>query len=169
MAPSGHGSTVRIPSKTFGFWAIALLQTGTAFAQSGWYRQPPWPTTEHLQGVATPDSSTIVAVGDRGTVVRSTDGGDSWVLQGADTSNNLAAVSFVDANTGTAVGSYGTILRTIDGGETWVSQDSGTDFILLGVAFVDEWTGMAVGSLGRLTSSADGVRTCQLKVCFEIS
>jgi hypothetical protein len=80
--------------KSFSFWvAIALLRTGPSFAQSGWYQQPPWPTTEYLLAVATPDSSTIVAAGERGTIVRTTDGGASWTHPVSGTTNLLEGVT----------------------------------------------------------------------------
>ncbi len=139
--------------------AMAFLYTETSLAQSGWYQQPPWPTTEFLSGVATPDSNTIVAAGYRGTIVRSTDGGATWTQQVSGTTNNLTAVSFVDANTGTVVGTFGTILRTTDGGETWNTQVSWTGVTLIGVTFLDEMTGTVVGQLGTILHTTDGGET----------
>ncbi len=54
-----------------------------------------------------------------GTILRTTDGGETWTFQASRTGNHLFGVSFVDANTGTAVGDLGIVLRTMDGGETW--------------------------------------------------
>src|SRR5229473_5785813 len=87
--------------------AIGVLPTAASFAQSGWYQQAPYPTGNWLFAVATPDSSTIVAVGERGIIVRSTDGGETWTRQDSGTSNHLNGVSFVDADTGIAVGTQG--------------------------------------------------------------
>ena len=108
---------MRVLVKSVSLWvAIVLLRASVSSAQSGWFQQQPaWPTTENLEGVATPDSSTIVAVGDRGIILRSSDCGASWASQFSGTASNLLAVSFVDANTGTAVGNSGTILYTSTG------------------------------------------------------
>ena len=57
-------------------------------------------------------ANTGTAVGDFGTIVRTTNGGATWVAQNSGTRNLLRGVSFSDATTGTAVGSGGTILRT---------------------------------------------------------
>src|SRR5262249_43060458 len=130
--------------------AVALVPTQSVWAQSGWYRQPPWPTTEQLRAVSTPDSSTLVAVGDRATIVRSTDGGETWTHPDGGTSNQLLGVSFADAQHGTIVGAAGTILRTTDSGETWAPQQSGTNATLLGVWFTDANTGTAVGAIGTI-------------------
>ena len=51
-----------------------------------------------------------------GTILRTTDGGATWVSQASGTTNLLRGVSFTDEHTGTVVGDWGTILRTTDGG-----------------------------------------------------
>jgi photosystem II stability/assembly factor-like uncharacterized protein len=73
--------------------------------------------TTSLLAVSFVDANIGTAVGDSGTILRTSDGGDSWTLQSSGTHAALLGVSFVDANTGTAVGSGGTILRTVTGGE----------------------------------------------------
>jgi hypothetical protein len=62
------------------------------------------------------DANTGTAVGQGGTILRTTDGGASWVAQESGTMEYLQGVLFTDANTGTVVGSAGTILRTTNGG-----------------------------------------------------
>ncbi|MDH4158613.1 MAG: glycosyl hydrolase, partial [candidate division Zixibacteria bacterium] len=57
---------------------------------------------------------TVVGIG--GTILRTTDGGDTWVNQASGTDNWLETVCFTDRNTGTAVGIGGTILRATTGG-----------------------------------------------------
>jgi photosystem II stability/assembly factor-like uncharacterized protein len=59
---------------------------------------------------------TGTAVGADGTILRTTDGGSTWITQTSGTTNYLIGVSFTDAMTGTAVGADGTILRTTTGG-----------------------------------------------------
>jgi photosystem II stability/assembly factor-like uncharacterized protein len=71
-----------------------------------------------LSGVCFIDNSVATAVGDNGTIFRSTDGGLTWGSQSSNTTNDLLGVSFSDANRGTAVGANGTILRTTNGGVT---------------------------------------------------
>src|SRR6266851_2013228 len=97
-APSGGTMKGRVNWASL--WLLfALLRAGPTSAQSGWYLQPPWPAGEFLASVSTPDPSTIVAVGERGRIVRSTDGGETWTRQDSGTSNVLLGVSFVDADT----------------------------------------------------------------------
>ena len=54
------------------------------------------------------------AVGEGGTIVRTTDGGNNWVIQVSGTFNTFYDVLFTDANNGTAVGDLGMIKRTTD-------------------------------------------------------
>ena len=65
-------------------------------------------------------------VGDSGTILHTTNRGETWQGQSSGTTRNLDAVFFVNAATGTAVGDSGTILRTTDAGLSWTSQSSGT-------------------------------------------
>ena len=76
------------------------------------------------------DTNAGTAVGDFGAIVRTTDGGATWVAQDSGTQDLLIGVSMTDANTGTAVGTSGDLIRetsfrTTDGGATWVTQESG--------------------------------------------
>ena len=76
---------------------------------------------------------TIVAVGDKGTVLRSTDAGSTWVAQASGTTANLLAVSqssnqttgSTTNNQWVATGSGGTVIRSTDG-MTWTSSTSTT-------------------------------------------
>jgi photosystem II stability/assembly factor-like uncharacterized protein len=77
-----------------------------------------------LQGVAKAGER-LVAVGQRGHIVYSSDGGASWEQAKAPVSSDLTAVYFVDAKLGWAVGHDGVILHTNDGGATWTLQLDG--------------------------------------------
>jgi len=61
------------------------------------------------------------AVGDFGTIVGSTDGGDSWTPANSGVSANLWSVRFRDAAHGIALGEARDVLRTEDGGSTWTT------------------------------------------------
>jgi photosystem II stability/assembly factor-like uncharacterized protein len=63
-------------------------------------------------------------VGEGGKILKSTDGGATWILQrDASHFDNLLDVHFADLNNGWAVG--GEQLHTTDGGATWVNQNTG--------------------------------------------
>src|SRR4029078_3651198 len=92
-------------------------------------------TTSNLNGVILLDTGTGFAVGDTGTILKSTDAGATWAPLTSGTSNTLHGVYFLDLNQGVAVGDSGTILRTTDGGVTWQSIASGVEDSLRSVSF----------------------------------
>lgn len=61
----------------------------------------------------------IVAVGERGLVFASDDGGKRWQQQPTPVSVTLTAVRFADAERGVAVGHGGIVLLTADAGASW--------------------------------------------------
>jgi photosystem II stability/assembly factor-like uncharacterized protein len=68
----------------------------------------------------------VVAVGERGVVLLSDDGGRQWRQAAAvPVSVTLTAVQFVDAQVGWAVGHQGVVLHSTDGGEHWSRQLEG--------------------------------------------
>lgn len=128
---------------------------------SGWFRQDIGPTNP-LLGVSVVDANVATIVG-FDTILRTTDGGATWVEQypGSDMGGiaRLIDVSFTDANNGTAVGDA-TILRTTDGGATWVEQDSGNvGGPLYSVSFTDTNNGTVVGSFGTILRTTDAGQT----------
>jgi photosystem II stability/assembly factor-like uncharacterized protein len=66
---------------------------------------------------AGPDS--LVAVGQRGHVLRSRDAGATWIQAPAPVSSDLTAVQFLNARQGFAVGHDGVVLGSVDGGDQW--------------------------------------------------
>lgn len=61
----------------------------------------------------------LVAVGERGIVALSDDGGVRWRQSPCPVSVTLTMVRFADARHGVAVGHAGTVLTTANGGENW--------------------------------------------------
>src|SRR5947207_9786242 len=139
----------------------SLAATNSSKAQGGasssqWHWQNPLPQGNNLRGASFVDANTGTVVGEYGTIVRTTDGGNSWTIQASGTTQTLWAVSFTDVTNGTAVGEGGTILRTTDGGDHWASQPSGTTLQLRGVWFSDSNNGAAVGDSGTILRTTEG-------------
>jgi photosystem II stability/assembly factor-like uncharacterized protein len=67
----------------------------------------------------------LVAVGQRGHILVSTDRGASWKQSPVPVSSDLTSVYFVDDREGWAVGHDGVILHSRDGGDTWETQLTG--------------------------------------------
>lgn len=99
----------------------------------------------------------VVAVGERGIIIRSDDGGATWVQADVPTRATLTAVTFVDADTGFVVGHDAVILKTQDGGASWtlLNFEPESQNVLLKVRFRDTRRGYVVGSNGQLWQTAD--------------
>ena len=107
-------------------------------AQEGWFWQNPLPQGNRLTSLCFTDGNIGAAVGDHGAIIRTTDGGENWIVQNSNTTSYLKGVSFSDSFHGTAVGLNGTIIRTTDGGEHWFDQASGTTELLQAVHFTNQ-------------------------------
>jgi photosystem II stability/assembly factor-like uncharacterized protein len=78
-------------------------------------------TTNSLYGVYMLPSGVGYAVGDMGTILKTTDSGDSWNSITSGVTDGLNNVYFFDDNTGIIVGDGGLILRTTNGGSSWTT------------------------------------------------
>jgi hypothetical protein len=100
----------------------------------------------------------LVAVGQRGHVVLSDDGGRNWRQVAVPVDAMLNRVRFRDAKAGWAVGHDAAILATRDGGETWALQHFDAESrALYDILFLDGQRLVALGAYGTyLVSSNDG-------------
>ena len=114
-----------------------LLLTQIYFAQ--WYQQYPAlniVTFSNLYDVTLFNENNGWAVGDSGTVLKTTNDGIDWIEQLSCVTNKLNAVCFIDANNGWAVGDSGIIIRTTNGGVSWLEQFTGVSQNLNEVSFL---------------------------------
>lgn len=102
----------------------------------------------------------IVAVGDRGIVITSSDG-KTWKQSTSPVDVLLNAVYFVDEKRGWAVGHDASILHTEDGGDSWTLQnwDAKDNRPFMDVLFLDERHGFAIGAYGLFKTTEDGGST----------
>lgn len=61
----------------------------------------------------------VFVVGDNGTLLKTTDGGITWVQKNSGTNQDLMFIKFATSNVGYIICMNGTLLKTIDGGENW--------------------------------------------------
>lgn len=90
-----------------------------------------------LTGVVAISSDNVVAVGDRGYVISTANGGTTWVLRASGTTNDLKGVHASDGESIVAVGVNGTILWGEDDGETWTDLGLGLEDDFYGVHVAD--------------------------------
>ncbi len=141
----------------------ALLACGIHAQESGDIPEPQPSAmvpmaTEALLLDATRVEGKIVAVGDFGIVLISTDDGETWQQSQVPTRAMLTGVWFHDSNLGWAVGHDAVVLKTTDGGNTWELVNYEPDLLLplFDVWFADASTGLAVGPYGFVLKTRDG-------------
>jgi photosystem II stability/assembly factor-like uncharacterized protein len=98
-------------------------------------------------GVWFTDARTGYVVGERGTILKTTNGGTSWgEQQKTGARDHLSAVHFSNADTGHVVGYLGTAFGTKDAGTRWASTPFGRKTATLhAIHFIDAQTGFATG------------------------
>jgi len=97
------------------------------------------------------------AVGGKGFLARTDDGGVSWRNLGlSDAGDSLAVVTFADASLGLAAGGGGALYRTVDGGSRWTKITTPTTKQIWGLYARDRDRWWAVGAAGLVMRSDDG-------------
>lgn len=134
---------------------IVIMSINVALAQINWHSQTS-NTTQSLRSVCFLDQNLGWAVGFNGTILHTTNGGDSWIIQASGTSNKLySIVYFLDPNNGWVVGEFGTILHTSDAGVNWSPQVSGTINLLGSIKFTNANTGFICGNNGTILKTTN--------------
>ena len=138
-----------VPSIALG-WLVAVGVAG----------EYPHPGPPEMRDDATLNDVTFVdpergwAVGDRGVILHTRDGGRHWQLQASPALCRLESVYFLDAQNGWVVGGWtqpfthksaGVVLRTYDGGGRWEQIKDASLPLLHKVKFFDARNGWAVG------------------------
>jgi photosystem II stability/assembly factor-like uncharacterized protein len=83
-------------------------------------------TKESLHAITGRSDGLVVAVGDAGMIVRSTDGGQTFESVGGTVRTALRDI-YADEETIFTIGDDGVVLRSLDEGATWQLDPSGTD------------------------------------------
>jgi immune inhibitor A len=97
------------------------------------------------------DSNVGYAAGDGG-ILKTTDGGSTWVSK--KTNNDYNALEVIDVNTVIGVGYNGIISKTTDGGSTWNDKTTGC-YGNMAVSFKDATNGVFVTYCGELYKTTD--------------
>ncbi|MCB9764998.1 MAG: hypothetical protein H6739_34815 [Alphaproteobacteria bacterium] len=146
--------------------AIAYLPSGDAWAVGDqgalWFRGPRGWTSAgidadaRLRGLDFADGAHGLAVGADGLLVRTTNGGQSWLLGRLTPAWDFNAVAAPDPDVRVVVGDDGAWIRSEDGGYTWALGEPFTDRDLHAVAFSNPQRGVAVGEGGLVAWTEDG-------------
>ena len=97
-----------------------------------------------------------IIVGQGGRILKTTDGGNTWLIKNSGISDDLFTLHFMDANNGWAAGDFGSIIKTTDGGETWTDIATPNTTIISTIWFTNANKGWAAQMDGNLLYTTDG-------------
>jgi len=125
-------------------------------ANAQWIVVDPVPQSNTLNSVVLVSPSIGWAVGDNGTILKTTDGGATWTTQTSSFTGDLESLFFINESKGAIVGADG-ILITADGGTTWeVPTSTDSAVFMRAVYFSNANNGIAVGRFGQIHRTIDG-------------
>lgn len=122
------------------------------------------PTTRNLSELYFLDSLRGWVVGDSGTILKTTNGGQSWIPQNSNTLFKMFDIFMLDENYGWALAhnyewgdtTYGTtMLRTVNGGDNWSTRIYRDEFFTT-LVFFDSLSGLMAGAFGTIMRTTDG-------------
>jgi photosystem II stability/assembly factor-like uncharacterized protein len=124
--------------------SIVSLVTSVCIAQPEWYVQNSG-TNRELTDVCFVDQNNGWISGWTGTMLHTTDGGETWNTQDIPPNNAYFSVFFTDAQNGWASGYNGKIVHTSNGGQTWVDQVSPVSTDFYKIYFINSEVGWIAG------------------------
>lgn len=114
---------------------------------------------EHLNSIVFSNQNNGFAVGNKGSLVKSTNGGSTWSLMNINTSSNLTDICFPDELIGYIIGHSGVIKKTTDGGNTWLDINIDNSSFYYSIYFVNVDTGYIAGANGLVIKTTNGGST----------
>jgi len=109
-----------------------------------------------------PDGKSGWIAGEDGLILKTNDGGESWMAQDSGTTKSLFKVAVIDAQNAVAAGDDAAIVRTTDGGAHWSSAKVPKEVSLFDVIFLDGQNGWSVGEFSSIFKTTDGGQTWNL-------
>jgi len=141
-------------------------------AQGEWHSIFPEPTGNDLDDVYFADEMNGWAVGEKGTIIYTSDGGVSWTHQESNTDVRLRSVCFTDNQTGWITGGEThpipgeyIILHTDNGGDNWIRQDYDSTGCMRNIYFTDTEHGWIVGDDNYTLHTSDGGENWNVQDC----
>jgi len=116
-------------------------------------------TAENINSIYFKDQFSGIACGNKGVLIKSTNGGLNWKHTGFNDAGNLRNIKFTDNNTGYLCGGNGTsegiIFKTTDFGNSWISQYRDSSHLNT-ICFLNSQTGFAAGAKGFYLKTTNG-------------
>lgn len=120
--------------------------------------------SQQLWGINFVDSNVGWVAGTDGFIAKTTNGGNSWIIQGASMTNKwLKDIWAYDENNAWIVGNEGVILKSENGGDSWLIQGEGvTSNDLYGIDGLNQNQLAIVGNKNTFLYTSDGGQTWQV-------
>ena len=149
---------------------VLLLIASPALAQSGTWARQPAGTMAWLRAVFFLDQNRGWAVGSKGTLLQTTDGGNTWKARGASTDDVVRDIFFIDERNGLIVCEVNAyqlqtvdelrayLMKTTDGGAKWSRieiKDFNIDSVLVRAVFTRSGRGWTFGEGGAIYATRD--------------
>ncbi len=154
---------MKITNSIFKVFLLTLILNAAVYAQQpdNWQWLNPKPQGNTLNAMDFVNDNTGYAVGNYGTILKTTDNGVSWINLNSGVSVKLYSVDFADPNTGYTGGINQLFRKTTDGGLTWsdISLPSFPNSSVLDIKFINGSTGYVLGFFlfeSRIWKTTDG-------------
>jgi photosystem II stability/assembly factor-like uncharacterized protein len=150
---------IRICSSLLILLILPLLAI-PVFPQTTPWKKLQSPVSSTLRSLTFVDSLTGWAAGESGTIIHTTDGGNSWEIQNSTVQTFITDIYFTDNQNGWAVTlkdvfPFNTVLlKTTDGGTNWVAENfQDNNAFMRTIFFLDSLTGFLGGTYIARTSN----------------
>lgn len=133
-----------------------LFKTADGGASYTHFQLPITGTGVHVQkDIHFPTRNIGYSVGERGTIYKSADGGNTWALLSKGIYDDFFEMAFSSPTTIYLIGYDGKISKSTDAGKTWTYLNSGVSTWLRDIYFTSTTTGYVVGNSGVILKTTD--------------
>lgn len=143
------------------FLVVFPVWGSDVLSQSSWTRMPS-PTQHDLRKLSFLDSLNGWVAGDSGTILKTTNGGETWIGQNSGIAESIVDIFMLNERRGWAVAPwyidttiYTYLLSTTNGGNTWQSQYWLAEYLTT-VYFSDSLVGWVGSGLGKIFKTTNG-------------
>lgn len=139
----------------------SIFSLNSSYSQTNWFWQNPLPQGNELKEVRFFNQNTGMAVGTKGTIIKTTNSGLSWNIQTSNTFSDLYNLNFISIDKIIVCGNSGTILNTSDGGTNWTFSILDINIKLTGIDFTSTLNGWISGydislQVGKIYKTTNG-------------
>lgn len=123
LASGNYGSRVHMVNSTRGYLLLTIANQNRKLLRTD-NGGMNWTATSYVQPLSYSDiyftsENTGYMAGGAGSILKTTDAGNTFFPLVTGTTENLSRISFVNENTGYASGSNGTVIKTTNAGAVW--------------------------------------------------